>query len=63
MWWKTWYGAPIAFLICITGFIAHPLSSIGDYMFYSQLDKGSEFPLGRWSTWVRACTDIDMSAS
>lgn len=59
--WKTWYGAPVALIMSIFGFLCHPLTSIGEYSFYSRMDRDSEYPIGRWTHIVRACTDIDMS--
>ncbi|MFH1183047.1 MAG: hypothetical protein V1690_02185 [Candidatus Moraniibacteriota bacterium] len=59
-WWRTWYGAPVALILCVFGFIAHPLRAIGEFVTYSNIDKRSDFHPGRWTAIVRACTDIDM---
>ena len=62
MWWKTILGAPVAFVLCVFGFMFHPFECIGDYLKYSELDgKYSGMPMGQWSNMVRACTSIDMS--
>jgi len=60
MWWKTPLGAPVALFLCLIGLITHPLQCIEEYIHYSEMMKDSQFPVGRWTNFVRACTDIDM---
>lgn len=61
MWWRKWWGVPIAFLMCICGLIIHPMRCFWKYKFYSPRDKGFRFPPSRWVVLLRSYTNINLS--
>ena len=61
LWWNSWCGAPVAFFMCVLGFVFHPRFCVSEFLFYYDFNKKSRFPVSIWDVCVRACTDIDMS--
>lgn len=60
-WWKIWYMRPFVFvLFCLPNILFRPLSTIGQFCFYNSFRRG-EFPPSKWTIFVSACTDIDIS--
>lgn len=58
-WWRKWWGVPIALVVGLCGFLAHPLWCLRDFLHYRRYEGGI-CRLDRWDTIVRACTDIEM---